>query len=348
MQKIYLGLDIGGANVKAIALEQSNRRMALLRDITAYFPFWEQKSNLATFLKEEIAEILPRNILVGVTMTAELSDCFDTKAEGVAYISSAVDQVFPNSLYYSVSGQFIDRDSAVKSWIEVSAANWHATASLCGDSFPKSLFIDMGSTTTDIIPVINGIPVTKGKDDVNRLINGELLYTGAQRSSLISLVGLNRIPLGNNSIRGSAEYFACTADVYRILGLMEKEEYTVDTPDGRGKTVEECLSRVAKFVCGDKQMLEEKLLYELCVYLKECQIEIVAKSIEEVISRNGLDRNIPAVLTGCGNFIAKIAAKKAGFSNIKILSAEHAGVKEKLEFSPALAMAVLRNRMDMK
>ncbi|MHA1166286.1 MAG: hydantoinase/oxoprolinase family protein [Candidatus Hodarchaeales archaeon] len=346
MQNNYLGLDIGGANVKAIALGQNNGELQLSSDITEYFPFWERKPDFASFLREKIASAVEENPVVGVTMTAELSDCFNTKAEGVEFICSAVDEVFPGSLYYTVSGQLINREKAEKKWMEVSAANWHAAALLCGDKYPDSLFIDMGSTTTDIIPIINGIPVTTGKDDVNRLISGELLYTGAQRSTLTSLVGLSRIPFGKKSIRGSAEYFACTADVYRILGMINGEEYTVDTPDGRGKTVEDSMSRVAKFICGDTQILDYKLLNELCEYLKDRQIDIIAEAIKEVLSTHDLDRNIPVMVTGCGSFIVEMTAKKMGFSKIKKLHGSDAGIKEAVEFSPALAVAIFRSRLE--
>ncbi|MHA2299224.1 MAG: hydantoinase/oxoprolinase family protein [Candidatus Hodarchaeales archaeon] len=346
MQKTFLGLDIGGANTKITVVNQKDDHFNLVLDDSFYFPFWEKKDCFKEFLigKKTILPNKPAG--VGVTMTAELSDCYETKAEGVEHITRSVMEVFPVAKFYSTTGQFLEEQKAVINWREISAANWHASASLIGEKFPNCIFIDTGSTTTDIIPVKNGYPGVKGKDDVNRLINGELIYTGVLRTNLIALTGMKRFPFDGSTIRGSPEYFACTADVYRVLGFINDQEYAMTTPDGRGTSVDECLGRIAKFVCGDLQLLNKSKLVKLCQYLMSRQVEVIAEGVKEVMKDLGLNKESPAAITGSGGFLAEQAAKQAGIDECIHLTARHATVKADVEFSPALAMAVLVSRID--
>ncbi|MFX1511409.1 MAG: hydantoinase/oxoprolinase family protein [Promethearchaeota archaeon] len=336
-----LGLDVGGANTKMVVINHKRDRMDLEFGYSAYFPFWEKKNEFKDFLKKIKNSKLVDVATVGVTMTAELSDCFDTKAEGVEYITRALDSVFPDARFYSVVGEFLTAKDAINQWNKISAANWHATASLVGKNFPNCLFIDIGSTSTDIIPIIDGTPTTNGKDDVTRTIYSELLYTGALRTNLIALTGMERIPFRDTTIRGSSEYFACTADVYRVLGFIDDDEYTIDTPDGRGTSVEECLSRIAKFICGDLHVIERSILIELCENLMKRQINIITTAIQEVLDIHGLGHDLLMTITGSGFFLAEKAIEKAGFKNCLVLNSQHAGITGDIEFSPALAIAVL-------
>lgn len=346
MHKTFLGLDIGGANTKIVAVNQGTGSLKVISDNTYYFPFWEKKAVLREFLQEKNLLLPDSHTGVGVTMTAELSDCFDTKAEGVDYIVRAVKDTFPRAMFYSVSGQFVEGKTAIAKWQEISASNWHAAASLAGKKFPNCLFIDMGSTTTDIIPVKRGNPSSRGKDDVNRLIHGELVYTGALRTNLIALTGMERFPFDGETTRGSPEYFACTADIYRVLGFIEEKDYTIDTPDGRGTSKDECLSRIAKFVCGDRELLGETGLIELCNYLMARQVDVIAEGIEEVLKAQGMNKKTVIAITGCGSFLVEKAAEKSGLENCIKLTGNHAGVDTETAFSPALAMAVLSSGLE--
>ena len=67
-----LGLDIGGANLKAADPDGQVR--------VATFPMWQQHRELTDRLRS--LSWIERPDLVGVTMTAELADCFETKADG--------------------------------------------------------------------------------------------------------------------------------------------------------------------------------------------------------------------------------------------------------------------------
>ena len=58
-------------------------------------------------------------------------------------------------------------------------ANWHAGAALIARYCREALLIDMGSTTTDIIPIVAGAVAARGYTDAERLTTGELAYAPA-------------------------------------------------------------------------------------------------------------------------------------------------------------------------
>ena len=77
----WLALDIGGANLKAADGEGFA--------VSQPFPLWENPRQLTDALRALIA-LVPKADHVAVTMTGELADCFQTKAEGVLFILDAL------------------------------------------------------------------------------------------------------------------------------------------------------------------------------------------------------------------------------------------------------------------
>ena len=77
-----LGLDIGGANLKA----------AHTHDVARLRPFalWKDPAGLADALRGLLRGWPPFDLLA-VTMTGELCDCFESKRQGVAAILDAVE-----------------------------------------------------------------------------------------------------------------------------------------------------------------------------------------------------------------------------------------------------------------
>ena len=171
---------------------------------------------------------------MAVTMTAELADCFDTKREGVAFVLDAFRTAFPETLpwVYGVDGRFrsAERPGAARSWSR--RPTGVASATLVARTFPDALFLDVGSTTTDVIPIVPGRVAARGQTDPGRLRTGELIYTGALRTPVCAIV--RSVPLGNRRCRVAAEHFAIAADVHRWLRRIDDGGYTCETPDGRG------------------------------------------------------------------------------------------------------------------
>src|SRR5262249_62381051 len=94
---------------------------------------------------------------VAVTMPAELSDVFRTKREGVSFVLDAIEAVSPAPVrVFTTAGDFVDGVTARARPIDAAASNWVATAMLVGQFVPDALLVDIGSTTTDVIPVVGG------------------------------------------------------------------------------------------------------------------------------------------------------------------------------------------------
>src|SRR6202012_2059683 len=102
---------------------------------------------------------------------------------------------------------------------DIASANWHASAALAA-RHGDGLFVDIGSTTTDIIPLPDGAVHVRGYTDAERLKNGELVYTGLTRSFVMALA--SRAPFAGRWTTLAAEYFASVADVHRILGTLDE------------------------------------------------------------------------------------------------------------------------------
>jgi len=82
---------------------------------------------------------------------------------------------------------WISRKSASSSAGPGAAANWLALATYAGRLAPRgpAVLLDVGSTTTDVIPLQDGTPVPRGRTDPERLESKELVYTGVRRTPLV-------------------------------------------------------------------------------------------------------------------------------------------------------------------
>ena len=166
-------------------------------------------------------------------MTAELSQMFRTKRDGVAFVLDAVSSAFASSdiHVYSVDGRFLSPAEARCEPLAVAASNWAATARMVATSHPNAILIDIGTTTTDIIPIENGEVVAVGATDPARLASGELVYSGALRTAVEAITSV--VPLDDTTASVSAEAFALVGDVHVWRGDLASEDYSVPTPDAR-------------------------------------------------------------------------------------------------------------------
>ncbi len=124
-----VGLDIGGANLKAADVEG----VALTRP----FAVWKAPQNLAAEISRLLASFATPDA-IALTMTAELADCYRTKREGVAAVINAVEQAAgPIPVHvWQTNGRFVTPNEARESYTLVAAANWHALATFVGRLAP--------------------------------------------------------------------------------------------------------------------------------------------------------------------------------------------------------------------
>ena len=342
MRLTALGLDVGGANLKAAAALVEGGELKAVKVRSRYFPIWKAgKEKLGSELKSLVAEVCPRGFdVAALAMTAELSDVYWCKSEGVKHIIASARQAIGEFLVANVHGSFYTPEEAEEKPLEVAAANWPASAWLVGRKLPNALLIDVGSTTTDIIPVKGGKAATLGKTDPERLATGELVFTGALRTSVGAVA--KWVPVKGRMTRTSPEYFAITADVHLILGHITPSQYTCDTPDGRGKTRREALARLSRVPCADPETLEEWEIAELARFIYEKQLQQITEAIIQVSSRSRklASRSTPAVTCGVGRrFLAEPAARRAGYQ--EVIPLERLYGMHAAEATPAYALALM-------
>ncbi|MGH7507012.1 MAG: hydantoinase/oxoprolinase family protein, partial [Longimicrobiales bacterium] len=226
MTRPVAGWDIGGANVKAVLV--NGHEAVPVRVITQPYALWREPHRLVEVLTE-IGTKLGTAGVMAVTMTAELADCFATKREGVRFVLDACARAFPaaTTRVYGLDDRFHTLDEAARDPHRVAAANWLAAATWAARHHPDAILLDVGSTTTDIVPIVGGRACVQGRTDTDRLVSGELVYTGMLRTPVCALV--RRVRLGDSWCRTAAEHFAIAADAHVWLRRIAPADYTCDT-----------------------------------------------------------------------------------------------------------------------
>jgi probable H4MPT-linked C1 transfer pathway protein len=203
-----------------------------------------------------------------------------------------------------------------------------------------AVVVDVGSTSTSIIPIINGAVAAEGKTDLDKLICGELIYTGSLRTNIASIV--HSIPQKRGVCKVSSELFATSGDVHLILGHISPSDYTAETADGRGKTVQEAMARLARVVCADTEMLTKQEIADLASYIYEEQIKQITEGLTKVYlnTKSLSQQKIPVIVTGLGkDFLAHKAAEKLSIDCIIDLASLLP--KEAVLATPAVGVAFM-------
>jgi (4-(4-[2-(gamma-L-glutamylamino)ethyl]phenoxymethyl)furan-2-yl)methanamine synthase len=301
-----LAVDIGGANTKAAWLDGAS-----LRTVSRPFEVWRDRDALATVLRDVAAEVSASAAdAVAITMTAELSDAFRTKREGVAFVLDAAQDALgdrPLSVL-TTAGELVSVAAArARPW-DVAAANWVATALAVAEVQPDALLVDVGSTTADVVPIADGRVVATARNDLDRLLAGELVYTGVLRTNLAAIAP--RVPVPGGWCPVASEYFAISADVHLVLGHLTPEAYDCPTPDGRPATVASARERIARLVCSDVEQLGDADIDAIAAFLHGEQVRVLEEAARRV--QRTLAPDAPVVLVGSGAFLGREVAARLG------------------------------------
>jgi hypothetical protein len=335
-----LALDIGGANMKAAQLPRPGDAAGQVRVVSLPFEIWRERDRLPEVLREIGSQFFlaapPESL--AVTTTAELSDVFVTKREGVIYVLESVQACFPSSAIYvlSLSGEFVPIGGALLHPLDFAATNWLASAQWVARKIPNCLLVDVGSTTTDILPILNGEANVSGRTDVARLASGELVFTGALRTDLAAIV--QTVPVAGRNCRVAAEYFTVSGDVHLILGNISPQDYQCTTPDGRSPSLESARRRLARLVCADTEMLSAAEIDEMARYIYTQQVSQIREGLSQVLSRLPELRRHPVVIVGSGAFLGLAAAKSM---DLRIADVAGTWGNEELAVLPCVAAAHL-------
>jgi (4-(4-[2-(gamma-L-glutamylamino)ethyl]phenoxymethyl)furan-2-yl)methanamine synthase len=329
-----LGWDIGGVNTKVARLRLPPDAAALQTNCLPYEIKNRPEALAATLIDAAASVGSQPEDLHAVTMTAELSQAFRTKGEGVAFVLDSIGNAFPGrTIYvYSVDG-FVPPGQARQAPLSVGAANWAATASLVARSTGTCVLIDIGTTSADLIPVVNGKIVALGRTDPERLLSGELVYTGALRTPVEAMS--RHVPLWGGSAAIAADGFAISGDVHLWLGDLPASDYTCAPPDGHPPTRQSAGERLARVVCADREMLDDAAIDDIARALAADQVQSVARALERILVRWPVIST--AVVTGLGDFVAAASAAAVGLDVVPL--SQQLGLASRT--APAAAVALL-------
>ncbi len=305
--KTVIGWDVGGAHLKAARLEDG----VITRAVQVASPLWLGLSELYRAFAKAAAAIgcAPLN---AVTMTGELCDAFATRQEGVEGVAAIVERLLApdRAVFYAGRSGFVGRSEVAIHALDIASANWRASAALIGARKGQALFVDMGSTTTDVIPIADGSAANKGYTDAERLAHGELVYTGLVRTFLMA--GPKLVPFAGQWTALMNEWFANTADVYRILGQLPEGADKMDTSDGREKTAAASRARLARMIGRDVGDADDAAWSGLAHFFAEAQLREIMDAASLVLSRGLLDAAAPLVGAGVGRGVVRQLAERLG------------------------------------
>ena len=330
------GFDIGGANTDLAIIDFEGNEIKNIEVDFAYLPMWSNNDDLSRVLVELIENICSITEIdaVGISMTAELVDAYDTKKEGVLDVVKKCQDTFDCPIAYVGIDGMMSKEEIQSSPLKAAAANWIATAQIATLISDNCIFIDTGSTTTDIIPIKDGMECAIGKSDFDRSATGELVYTGTLRTNLASF--LDKVELNGKDYRVASELFAQTADVYTVLDLISEDDYVCDTFDGESKSKKDCAKRIARVVCADLEMLSMGDIVEMSEFIHQKQVEQIADGLKQVHEAQDLDL---IVVTGLGkDILDKPAAELLG---LEVRSMGEILTDEQCVVAPAVGTAVM-------
>lgn len=342
-----VGWDIGGAHVKVAAVDVTGRVVAARQVPCA---LWRGLDQLESALGHALAE-LPDAVQArhAATMTGELADLFADRNEGVRRIVEMLEQRLGRARLRVFAGErgFLDPQQALDVPASVASANWQATAQLIANSVGEALLVDIGSTTTDLVAIHDGRVGATGRSDFERLVSGELVYSGVVRTALMAIAdaiefeGL-RVPL-------MAEQFATTADVYRLTGELDERCDQHASADGSEKTPHASARRLARMIGRDAHERPQETWQTLAASFRATQLERIRRAAQQVLLRAAVAPAGVMVAAGSGAFLVPELARAlrrptVAFARLVISSLDDPALLGVC--APAVAVAVLAHRAD--
>ncbi|MFM8330062.1 MAG: hydantoinase/oxoprolinase family protein [Candidatus Methylumidiphilus sp.] len=303
-----IGWDIGGAHLKAAALDAGHLAGVAQQPC----PLWLGLEHFHAAARAILAEMPPApGCRHAVTMTGELADLFAHREAGVFGLLHALAEHVPSAdirVFAGATG-FIDANAVRPGHVAaIASANWLATGLYAARQTPQALLLDIGSTTTDLLVLRDGAAQALGHTDSARLRHGELVYSGAVRTSLMAIA--DAAPLDGEWVGLMAEHFATTADVYRLTGELPAHADQSATADGAAKTPEASARRLARLAGRDLESADMAVWRRLAYYFRERQLARLTDACQRQLSRNLLGQDAPVIGAGVGRFLAHELARR--------------------------------------
>jgi probable H4MPT-linked C1 transfer pathway protein len=310
MTNEIIGWDIGGAHVKAAVMNSCGELTAITQKPC---PLWQGLDKLRAAADAVLSELPSVPCRHAITMTGELVDLFAGRDDGVKTIIETMIGLLPGTellVYAGRQGFLAAAEVDCHHYAAIASANWLVSASYAAQKVGSGLFVDIGSTTTDILLLDRGQVAAQGYSDYERLATQELIYTGIVRTAVMALA--ESVEDQGREVGLMAEYFATMADVYRLTGELNEVHDQSDTADGAEKTVLASARRLSRMIGCDFDSAELARWQKLAHKLREKHLAKIRKGCEKQLARSGRSDSLPFVGAGIGRFLAKQLAESMG------------------------------------
>jgi len=334
---VVIGWDIGGVHLKAARAEDG--RVTKVAQYAS--PLRSGTERLLQAFAEAKKDLGPADRHV-VTMTGELADTFASRTDGVEQLANLAARELGSVWIYAGPAGYVRPEEAPRHSADIASANWHACATLIARKCEHALLIDLGSTTTDIVPVLQGTVVARGYLDAQRLAAGELVYTGIVRGFVMAAA--DRAPFRGAWTPLVNENFATMADVYRVLGTLPPDADLMATADGRPKTVSASRARLARMLGADASDGSDETWTLVARWFAEAQTRAICDAASLVLSAGTLPFGTTIVAAGIGRVLLDEIARRLrcaciGFDDLCEVVAEARAAA--CHCAPAVSLAVL-------
>ena len=303
--KTYVGWDIGGAHLKVARILSDGSIETVLQTAC---PLWQGIDKLEEAY-HSVCDTLPTNDIHVVTMTGELADSFSDRKQGVYRILDAMAHLLQQSFAVYTGNEGIVNNEAIADIESVASRNWQATGEWLAERCREGILIDMGSTTTDIVPFKSGRIKVQGDNDATRMRYGELIYTGISRTPIMAIA--DRFDIDGVNYPIMAEYFATIADVYRLLGELPEDADLYPTCDNAAKTMDGSAKRIERmFGCDwDGDMRTARVKAQAIAKVQQLSI---SRALSTLLERNRLSERVCVIGAGSGYKIVQCIAEDLG------------------------------------
>ncbi len=338
-----IGWDVGGAHLKAAHLNQAGEVLAVYQ---APCPLWQGLIVLEQAVEAILAKLPKQPKQHALTMTGELVDLFSDRATGVREIIALMQRLLPAQILLIYAGRagFLSSDAIKPEQIEdIASANWLASASYAAQQVSQAVFVDIGSTTTDILLLDKGNVAALGYTDFQRLRTNELVYSGLVRTAVMAVA--QSVMFAGTRTGIMSEYFATMADVYRLTNELNKKHDQSETADGAEKTVPASARRLARMVGCNIHEFTMTQWQQLAFSLREQQLSRIQDACAQHLSRLSDKQGTVLVGAGIGRFLVQDIAVRLQLDYVDFnhLSIVHKGQMDMqpADCAPAVAVAFL-------
>lgn len=309
-----IGWDIGGAHVKA-CLQRDGRVVEVAQWAC---PLWQGIEHLERVLHLARTH-WPQlgRAAHAVTMTGEMTDLFEHREDGVRRIAASLVRLLspaaPDTLHFFAGDAHWCRAAEVGvHWEQIASANWLATASHAAQCIAEGVLIDIGSTTTDLIAFRQGRVLGTSRSDAQRLASGELVYHGVVRTPLCALGP--RIAWQGSELNVMNEFFASTADVYRLTGELDPAHDLHPSADNAPKDLPATRRRLARMIGRDERDAAPQDWLAFAHAWRAKQVDELGGQLRRVSAAHGLSEAAVALSAGCGDFLVAEVVARAGIT----------------------------------